>query len=152
MNRLIIILAILIICFELYRLLRGYWIQRILEEKREARQLRKPRVMKPKSERDCPFCVKEKGRGGSFKAEMPVPWGLRKGHGGPKKKYPPKDISARIKNANITASPMRISMPWSAIAITESKSWSRISFARPAERNSRFAGIQSSTGSRPNPV
>jgi len=30
--------------------------------------------------------VKEKGGRGSFKAELPVPWGFRKGRGGPKKK------------------------------------------------------------------
>ena len=64
MKDLLVILAILVLCIELYRLLRGYWIQRILKKKREARQLRKPRVMKPKSERDCPFCVKEKGKTG----------------------------------------------------------------------------------------
>ena len=42
--------------------------------------------MKPKSERDCPFCVKEKGRQGSSKPEMPSAWSLRKGRGGPTKK------------------------------------------------------------------
>jgi len=42
--------------------------------------------MKPKSERDCPFCVKEKGRQGSPKPEMPMAWSLRKGRGGPIKK------------------------------------------------------------------
>ena len=86
MDRLLIILAVLILCFELYRHLRGYWIRRILRKKREAKQLRKPRVMKPKSERDCPFCVKEKGKQGSPKPEAPVAWSLRKGRGGPIKK------------------------------------------------------------------
>ena len=46
MKDLLVILAILILCFELYRLLRGYWIRRILKKKKEAKQLRKPRVMK----------------------------------------------------------------------------------------------------------
>ena len=59
MKNLLVTLAILILFFELYRNLRGYWIRRILKKKREAKQLRKPRMMKPKSERDCPFCVKE---------------------------------------------------------------------------------------------
>jgi hypothetical protein len=44
--------------FELYRWLRRYWIRRILEKKKKAKQPRKPLVMQPKSERDCPFCVK----------------------------------------------------------------------------------------------
>jgi hypothetical protein len=38
--------------------------------------------MKSKSERDCPFCVKEKGKHGSPKPETPTAWGLRKGYGG----------------------------------------------------------------------
>jgi hypothetical protein len=86
MDRLLKILAILISYFELYRLLRGYWIRRILKKKREAKQLREPRVMKPKSERDCPSCMKEKGKLGSPKPEMPTAWSLRKGRSGPIKK------------------------------------------------------------------
>ena len=81
MKDLLVILAILILYFELYRLLRRYWIQRILKKKRESKQLRKPRVMKPKSEKDCPFCMKEKGKLGSSKPEMPMAWSLRKGRG-----------------------------------------------------------------------
>jgi hypothetical protein len=76
------------LCIELYRLLRGYWFQRIFKKKREAKQSRKPRVMKPKSERDCPFCLEEKGRRGSSQPGTPLAWGLRKGCGGPKKKIP----------------------------------------------------------------
>ena len=102
MKDLLVILAILVLCIELYRLLRGYWIQRILKKKREARQLRKPRVMKPKSERDCPFCMKEKGKLGSSKQEIPIAWSLRKGRGGPKRKYLPKDSFVQIEIANIT--------------------------------------------------
>jgi len=86
MKDLLVILGILILCFELYRLLRGNWIRRFLKKKKEAKQLRNPRVMKPKSERDCPFCVNEKGRQGSSKPEMPAAWSLRKGRGGPTKK------------------------------------------------------------------
>jgi hypothetical protein len=88
MKDLLVILAILVFCLELYRLLRGYWIQRILKKKREARKLRKPRVMKPKSERDCPFCMEEKGKQGSSQPGIPMAWGLRKSCGGPKKKIP----------------------------------------------------------------
>jgi IS1 family transposase/transposase-like protein len=97
MKDLLVILAILVLCLELYRLLRGHWIQRVLKKKREARLFRKPRVMKPKSERDCPFCVKEKGRRGSFKPETPVAWGFRKGHGGPKKKISTQGYSCPNK-------------------------------------------------------
>ena len=67
MKDLLVILGILILCFELYRLLRGNWIRRFLKKKKGAAQPRKPLVMKPKSERDCPFCVKEKGRQGIAK-------------------------------------------------------------------------------------
>ena len=42
--------------------------------------------MKPKSERDCPFCVQEKGQCKSPQPGMPEPWSLRKGPGGPKKR------------------------------------------------------------------
>jgi hypothetical protein len=86
MKDLLVIFAILIICFELYRLLRGNWIQRFLKKKKGAAQPRKPRVMKPKSERDCPFCLKEKGERKSLQPGMPKPWRLRKGRGGPKKR------------------------------------------------------------------
>jgi hypothetical protein len=86
MKDLLVILGILILCFELYRLMRGNWIRRFLKKKKGAAQPPKPRLMKPKSERDCPFCVKEKGRQGSPKPEMPSAWRLRKGSGGPPKK------------------------------------------------------------------
>jgi IS1 family transposase len=91
MKDLLVVLGILILCFELYRLLRGNWIQRFLKKRKNTAQPRKPHVMKPKSERDCPFCVKEKGRLGSFKPEMPMAWSLRKGHGGPTKKISTQD-------------------------------------------------------------
>ena len=86
MKDLLVILAILIFCFELYRLLRGNWIQRFLKKKKGAAQPRKPHVMKPKSEQDCPFCMNENGGQGSPKPEMPMAWSLRKGRGGSKKK------------------------------------------------------------------
>ena len=42
--------------------------------------------MKQKSERDCPFCVREKGERKSPQPGTPEPWRLRKGRGGPKKR------------------------------------------------------------------
>jgi len=54
------ILGILILFFEVYRLLRKYWIRRILKRKKKAKRLRKPLMMQPKSERDCPFCEKKR--------------------------------------------------------------------------------------------
>jgi hypothetical protein len=86
MKDLLVILALLILCFELYRLLRGNWIRHFLKKKKGAAQRRKPHVMKPKSERDCPFCMGEKGRQESSKPEMPPAWSSRKGRGGPTKK------------------------------------------------------------------
>jgi hypothetical protein len=59
---------------ELYRWLRKSWIYHILEQKKKTRQPRKPVVMRPKSEQDCPFCVKEKGRHKLTKPEMPMAW------------------------------------------------------------------------------
>ncbi len=138
MKDLLVILGILVLCFELYRLLRGNWIRRFLKKKKSATQPRKPRLMKPKSERDCPFCMKEKGRQGSPKPEKPTAWSMRKGRGGPKRKYQPIDIFVQIKNANIMASPMKISMPWLDTAAMENKSRFKISNARPVGRNSRF--------------
>ena len=85
MKDLLVILGILTLYFELYRLLRGNWIRRFLKKKKGAAQPRKPRLMKPKSEQDCPFCMKGKGRQELPKPEMPTAWSLRKGRGGPKK-------------------------------------------------------------------
>jgi hypothetical protein len=91
MKDLLVILALLIFCFELYRLLRGNWIRHFLKKKKGAAQRRKPHVMKPKSERDCPFGVGEKGRQESSKPEMPPAWSSRKGRGGPTKKISTQD-------------------------------------------------------------
>jgi len=85
-NHLFAILVILVLSFELYRLLRGNWIRRFLKKKKTATQSRKPRVMKPKSERDCPFCMKDHGKSSSSQSKTPTPWSQRKGCGGPKKK------------------------------------------------------------------
>ena len=92
MKDLLVILGILILCFELYRLFRGNWLRRFLKKKNGAAQPRKPLVMKPKSDRDCPFCVKEKSRQGSLKPKMPSAWSLRKGRGGLIKKISTRDL------------------------------------------------------------
>jgi hypothetical protein len=60
MKDLLLILGILVLCFELYRLLWGNWIRRIFKKKKVGKGSRKPQVMKPKSEQDCPFCVSKK--------------------------------------------------------------------------------------------
>jgi IS1 family transposase len=91
MKDLLISLGILILCFELCLLLRGNWILRFLKKKKGAAQPRKPLVMKPKSDRDCPFCVKENGRQESPQPEIPTAWSLRKGRGGPIKKISTQD-------------------------------------------------------------
>ena len=86
MKDLLLVLGILILFIEQYRLLRGYWIRRFLKKKKEAKQMRNPRVMKPKSERDCPFCMQDEGKSKSPQPSMPEPWRLQKGRGGPKKR------------------------------------------------------------------
>src|SRR5450759_4295366 len=86
MKNLLVILGILVLLFEIYHSLRGNWIGRILEQKKRGERLRKPVVMRPKSELDCSYCVKEKGKRIIPRREMPVEWGERKGCGGPKKK------------------------------------------------------------------
>jgi len=86
MNQRLVILVILVLYFELYRFLRRCWIRRFLKKKKEAKQARKPRVMKPKSERDCPFCVREKAKKKPSQPVIPVAWAQRKGRGGPKKR------------------------------------------------------------------
>jgi hypothetical protein len=102
MRDLLVILGILILCFELYRLLRGNWLRRFL--KKGAEQPRKPHVMKPKSEQDCPFCVKEKGRQGSSKPEIPPACVRGKAAAVQQRKYPPKVIFVQTWNANISGS------------------------------------------------
>jgi hypothetical protein len=86
MNRLFGILGILILLFEIYRFLHGSWLRQVLQKKTDPHRSRKPRVMKPKSERDCPVCMQEQGKHPFSKPDLPVAWSLRKGRGGPKKK------------------------------------------------------------------
>jgi transposase-like protein len=86
MKDVLVIFVVFVLFLELYRLLRGDCIRRILGKKREAKLSRKLRVLKPKSEGDCPFCVTEKGKLESSKQDRPMAWSLRRGHGGPKKR------------------------------------------------------------------
>jgi transposase-like protein len=53
-------LAILVILFELYRLLRGFWLRCLLEKKKKAQRSRKPPVLRAKSERGCPYSREDK--------------------------------------------------------------------------------------------
>ena len=80
------IVGILLLLFEVYRLLRRHWLGRLLEKKKKEKRTRKPAVLRPKSERDCRLCCEEKGKRTEGKREMPVAWQQRKGRGGPKKK------------------------------------------------------------------
>jgi transposase-like protein len=86
MKNLLGIIGLLVLLFELYRWLWKSWIYRILEQKKKAKKSRKPAVMQPKSERDCSFCMKEKGMRKSCVPEMAMPWSQRKGRGGAKKR------------------------------------------------------------------
>jgi len=64
------IIGILIVIIEIYRILRRIWIRRMLAKRKNGKRTRKPQVMLPKSEKDCPFCVAEKGRQAEKEAEL----------------------------------------------------------------------------------
>jgi len=78
MKDLLVILGILVLCFELYCLLRGNWIRPFLKKKKGAAQPGKPHVMQPKSERDCLFCMQGEGKCKLLQPGIPEPWCLRK--------------------------------------------------------------------------
>ena len=80
------IIGILIVIIEIYRILRRIWIRRMLAKRKNGKRTRKPQVMLPKSEKDCPFCVAEKGRQAEKEAELSQAWSQRKGIGGRRKK------------------------------------------------------------------
>lgn len=82
MDEILGIIGILVILVEIYCRLRKYWIQRLLEQKRNGKKPRKAVEMRPKSEADCRFCVAEKGKTGAAKSRMPPLWMDRKGRGG----------------------------------------------------------------------
>lgn len=87
MKDLLVIVGIIVIIIEGYWFLRGKWIQRILGRGKGIKRERKPVVLKPKTERDCPHCVGEKGQKLSGKTEPAViAWSERKGKGRRKKK------------------------------------------------------------------
>jgi hypothetical protein len=85
MGKLVGIFGILVLIFEIYRWLRKKWIERILAEKKKGKKPRKPQVMRPKTELDCPYCVGEKDKVAKPAREMPVAWSERKGRGGRRK-------------------------------------------------------------------
>lgn len=83
----IVVVAIIIVLFELYRYLCRLWLRRKLEQKKKAKRPRKPIVLKPKSERDCQFCQEEKGKRRAVEPDLAEPWNMRKGCGGRKKRF-----------------------------------------------------------------
>jgi hypothetical protein len=85
-NDLLILLATLLLLVEIYRKLRWGWLRHLLTQKKKAKQPRKPPVLRPKSERDCCFCQEDKQKRKTPEREAPIPWQLRKGKGGQKKK------------------------------------------------------------------
>jgi len=85
-HNLLILLAILVLFVEIYRILRQIWLHHLLSQKKKARRPRKPPVLRPKSERECRICKEDKQKRKTSEREAPLPWELRKGKGGPKKK------------------------------------------------------------------
>jgi hypothetical protein len=85
MKEILGIIGILVLLVEIYARLRKFWIQRLLDQKRNAKKPRKPLEMRPKSEADCRFCMAEKGKKGAAKCGTPPPWSERKGRGGRRK-------------------------------------------------------------------
>jgi hypothetical protein len=83
---LLILLATLILLVEIYRKLRQIWLRHLLSQKKKAKRSRKPPVLRPKSERDCRFCQEDKRKRKLPEREVLIPWYLKKGKGGPKKK------------------------------------------------------------------
>jgi hypothetical protein len=83
MKDLLVISAILFLFFEAYRGLRRGWLQRLLMKKRPSdRAMRKPAILRPKSEKDCPYCQQAEGQSRCAHREMPIAWSARKGRGG----------------------------------------------------------------------
>jgi len=63
MRNYLVILVILVLLLELYRLLRGYWLRRLLEKKKKGKGLHKAPVLRLKSERDCHIVARTRGNG-----------------------------------------------------------------------------------------
>jgi hypothetical protein len=92
------ILGILLIVFEIYCILRRYWLGRLFEKRKKEKRTRKPAILRPKSEKDCRFCRVEKDKQPGAKRELPESWQLRKGRGGPKKKIQTEGFFCPNKN------------------------------------------------------
>jgi hypothetical protein len=60
MNHLFELLGFLIVLIHLYRWLYRMWLQHWVNRKKSVKLPRKPRVLKPKTEHDCPVCQKHK--------------------------------------------------------------------------------------------
>ena len=102
MKEILGIIGILVLLVEIYGRLRKFWIQRLLDQKRNAKKPRKPLEKRPKSEADCRFCVAEKGKKGAAKCGTPPPGAREKGGvgGGSRPQLP--GISVRTRNVNTT--------------------------------------------------
>jgi hypothetical protein len=86
MNHLFELLGFLIVLIQLYRWLYRMWLQRWMNSKKSAKLPRKPRVWKPKTDRDCPVCQQHKSKAAPPAQLPPVAWSTRKGRGSPRKK------------------------------------------------------------------
>lgn len=86
MNQLFELLGFLIVLIQLYRWLYRMWLQRWMNRKKSVKLPRKPRVLKPKTEHDCPVCQQHKSKATPPAQLLPIAWSTRKGRGGPRKK------------------------------------------------------------------
>ena len=82
----ITLLGYLIVIAAVYRWLRQRQLMRRMREKKAVKAARKPQVLKPKSECDCPVCREGEMRKAPVEREQPPAWSTCKGKGGPKKK------------------------------------------------------------------
>jgi len=79
----LLILVFVLLVWDLYRLYRSRALRRWLKNSRHPPQPPKPRVIKPKSELDCPGCQAEKLHPAeTHPTPPPLPWGQQKKRGG----------------------------------------------------------------------
>jgi len=74
MRNILVLLAVLVVLLELYRLLCGYWLRHFLEIKKKAERTRKPLALRLKSERDYSLCREDKGKRATSQQNMPIAW------------------------------------------------------------------------------
>jgi len=127
MNQLFILLGFLIVLIHLCRWLYRRWLLRWMNRSKPASLSRRPRVLKPKTERDCPVCQQHRSKATPPARYHPSPGAPAKVAVAPGRRSPPKGLLARIPCASIMASAMKRSMPWLATAHTASTQPFRIS-------------------------